>query len=77
MVNASKGIKARLVDWFAKKPRTRGAPRASGWSILNLCAACDLTAEKKDRIQIMMDLAAGKIDRAGLTAWLQNHVLDC
>ena len=56
-VNASKGIKARLVDWFAKKPRTGGAPRASGWSILNLCAAYDLTAEKKylDWAKILWD----------------------
>jgi hypothetical protein len=47
VVNASKGIKNRLVNWFARKPRKGGSPRASGWSILNLCAAYDLTADRK------------------------------
>jgi len=46
-VNASIGIKRRLVDWFAKRPSPRGAPRASGWSILNLCAAYDMTGEQR------------------------------
>jgi exo-rhamnogalacturonan lyase-like protein len=47
IVNASKGIKARLVDGLVRRPRSRGAPRASGWSILNMCAVYDLTGEKK------------------------------
>ena len=33
----------------------------------------DLAAEKQDKIQVMLNLASGKIDRAGLMAWLQTH----
>lgn len=34
----------------------------------------DLSATKEDKVQVTLDLAAGKIDRDGLIHWLRQHV---
>jgi death-on-curing protein len=34
----------------------------------------DIKASKEEKIRIMLDLAAGNIDRDGLDAWLRAHV---
>ena len=33
----------------------------------------DLLASKEDKIHVMLDLASGKIDGEGVTAWLRQH----
>lgn len=35
----------------------------------------DLEATKEEKIQIMLDLAAGKIDKSALTDWLRVHAI--
>ena len=35
----------------------------------------DLQADKKAKIKVMLALAAGKIDRSGLAAWLKEHAV--
>lgn len=35
----------------------------------------DIEADKAEKIRIMLDLAAGKIDRNALTDWLREHVV--
>jgi len=35
----------------------------------------ELQADKKEKINIMLELAAGKIDRSGLATWLKNHAI--
>lgn len=35
----------------------------------------DIKADKADKIRVMLDLAAGKIDRPALTDWLREHVV--
>jgi hypothetical protein len=47
VINASRGIYERIVRWFQQNPGPRGEPRQSGWNVMNLCAAYDLTAEPK------------------------------
>lgn len=34
----------------------------------------DLDATKREKISIMLELAAGKVDRSSLAQWLQEHV---
>jgi PcRGLX-like protein central beta sandwich domain/PcRGLX-like N-terminal RIFT barrel domain len=46
-LRSAMGVKLRTVDKFAKKPSAGGQLRSAGWSLLVLCSAYDLTADKK------------------------------
>jgi len=35
----------------------------------------NLQADKKEKIKVMLKLAAGKIDQSELAAWLKNHAI--
>ena len=35
----------------------------------------DIAADKAEKIRVMLDLAAGRIDRDVLTRWLREHVV--
>ncbi len=46
-LRSAMGVKLRTVDKFAKSPGAGGQLRSAGWSLLVLCSAYDLTADKK------------------------------